>query len=652
MKINYDIFDFKIENKPFTTSSGKVFRKKISFKITRNRETIEKESAYLDFSEIEVKDSDCFDFRDCFVENFSVRNIKKINIISGENSVFFNKETELNFSELTISSDNNLDFSNSFFKAPKISFTATKFDCNNISFENSAFCTEVLDFSDSIMGTGSCNFSNCFFSESSKNFKNIKYGKGDKLFINCYFNNGNMSFDQSFFNEGKVSFKIANFGKGRKEFNEVEFGTGEVVFERVNFGNGNINFKNTQFGEGNANFKKVDFGNGNIVFRSSHFGKGDVSFMNSKFNEGKVNFAHVEFGEGKVDFHFAEFGTGDKLFERTNFGKGQINFSTVDFFKGKVNFKRAVFDDGLVNFEASELKEGNMIFEYNMFNRGVLNFKETIYANSELLFKDIDFGQNMLIFEDAQFEKLSIKHCQLNNNVNLKANFIGKLDLSHSIIRDVIDIEPSENDIIIKAINFQGLRLLGTIFIDWKHLNLKELIYNQDNSYLEKAEQFRMLKENFNSIGRYNDEDDAYVEFKRTELKSNYYKQVQKYPKFKAFALLRLWFEKLLFDKTGLYATSPARVILGMLTVYLFFSFTYYFIHFFTDDQLISGVGNPDKLGFFATAFYHSAITFFTIGYGDIFPTGILRAISAVEGFVGVFFMSYFTVAFVRKILR
>jgi hypothetical protein len=51
-------------------------------------------------------------------------------------------------------------------------------------------------------------------------------------------------------------------------------------------------------------------------------------------------------------------------------------------------------------------------------------------------------------------------------------------------------------------------------------------------------------------------------------------------------------------------------------------------------------------------SFYHSAITFFTIGYGDVYPMGLSRIISGLEGFMGVFMMSYFTVAFVRKVLR
>ena len=54
----------------------------------------------------------------------------------------------------------------------------------------------------------------------------------------------------------------------------------------------------------------------------------------------------------------------------------------------------------------------------------------------------------------------------------------------------------------------------------------------------------------------------------------------------------------------------------------------------------------------FGSSLYYSGITFLSVGYGDYFAWGILKPVSVLEGFTGVFLMSYFTVAFVRKILR
>jgi hypothetical protein len=60
---------------------------------------------------------------------------------------------------------------------------------------------------------------------------------------------------------------------------------------------------------------------------------------------------------------------------------------------------------------------------------------------------------------------------------------------------------------------------------------------------------------------------------------------------------------------------------------------------------------NAAKMRIVERSFYHSAITFLAIGYGDFYPSGHIRWLSATKGWVGLFQMSYFTVAFVRKIL-
>jgi len=54
-----------------------------------------------------------------------------------------------------------------------------------------------------------------------------------------------------------------------------------------------------------------------------------------------------------------------------------------------------------------------------------------------------------------------------------------------------------------------------------------------------------------------------------------------------------------------------------------------------------------------ANGFYHSIQSTFTLGYGDVNPNNMITLlISGGESFIGVFMMSYFTAAFVRKLLR
>jgi hypothetical protein len=89
-----------------------------------------------------------------------------------------------------------------------------------------------------------------------------------------------------------------------------------------------------------------------------------------------------------------------------------------------------------------------------------------------------------------------------------------------------------------------------------------------------------------------------------------------------------------------------------MFAVYSLFSFLYFWMIEKGWGQLKPGADPLEDLSNLTVAFYHSAITFFTIGYGDYSPWGAARIVACLEGFIGVFLMAYFTVAFVRKILR
>ena len=104
-------------------------------------------------------------------------------------------------------------------------------------------------------------------------------------------------------------------------------------------------------------------------------------------------------------------------------------------------------------------------------------------------------------------------------------------------------------------------------------------------------------------------------------------------------------------------AEPPAFVYAIIVSIFIFFNI--FAVNMFLQYKKIGpwkdylfGERMYIVLSLVAKSFYHSAITFLTIGYGDYYPSWIIRWISSVVGFTGLFLMSYFTVAFVRKILR
>ncbi len=465
------------------------------------------------------------------------------------------------------------------------------------------------------------------------------------------FISGPVSFENSCFVSSVVSMQGSIIREGGLDFSNVHLPDGNLDFTNLTVER-NVSFRNVRFGEGIKDFQDAIFGRGDVVFTDAIFNNGDVSFISTNFGHGNISFKLARFGTGKIDFHFAKVGDGDISFERTEFGDGRVDFRTVEFGNGRVNFNRAVFGNGDVSFEASQLNKGKISFKKAVFGEGVISFELVEFDEAEASFDRADFGKGTISFNNARIKKLSLYSCHLNNYTDLRIAKCSYINLSDTIVRDIIDIRPYEFNIQIGTINFAGIRLIGRIFLDWGKNHVKELIMSQaDTSRRIKAEQFRTLKQNFNTTGQYSDEDKSYVEFKRLEskvileegLRRKKISVIWKYPAY--------LFKLVVFDLMGQYATNPIRVMISMLACYTFFSLIAAFIILVSNADIVSSFDAPN-LGILGRSFYYIAVTFLTIGYGDFYATGSLRYLSGIVGFSGLFLMSYFTVAFVRKILR
>lgn len=471
-------------------------------------------------------------------------------------------------------------------------------------------------------------------------------------FEGVIFKNIPVSFEQCLFLKGAVYFDNAVFEEGNVNFNSVIFFNGNVSFYNTNFIKGDINFKNTKWGTGTKDFQYAYWGNGDVLFANSSFDDGNISFVNCTFGDGELTFKICEFGNGNLDFRFAVFGNSHLCFERANFKDGLIDFSKTDFGSAKINFNKALFGKAELNFDETELNNGKLLFKQLYFEEGSLHFDEAHLANSSVNFARSIFKQVNISFYKTNLQELSFEACQLNNYCDLRLSQCKLLNLSGAFIRDIVDISLEENPLAITALNIFGTRLMGRMFLSWDSNQVYQMIQNNDGGHYEKSWQYNLLKQNFNTIGHYDDEDDAYVAFKRQEHLLKKAQIKDKHWIQKALHLFLLGFQKLVFDKMGLYATSPIRVFYSIIVSWFVFGVLYSLFHFLGIGKTWSSVGNPDQISIIAQSFYHSAITFFTIGYGDVFPQGLSRILSSVEGFVGVFMMSYFTVAFVRKVLR
>jgi hypothetical protein len=467
------------------------------------------------------------------------------------------------------------------------------------------------------------------------------------------FNAHNVFFDCELITD----FSYAKFEGNSVLFSHSVFGNGFADFTYADFGHASVGFEGTRFSNGTKNFQSVKFGDGDISFNSANFGHGDLIFADASFSNGNVDFKNTVFGDGVVDFKFAKFKEGNISFERARFGKGKKDFKNVEFGGGRIDLRRVEFNDGDISFEGAEFGNGKVNFRGSLFGVGHKIFDLADFTQSEVNFDNVDFGSGSISFFEARANNISFNACSFNCFTDFRFSSCKLLNMANSVVRDIIDMVPESGKGAIEEINIVNTRIIGRIFINWRENSVYNFIYNQKNStYFQKAEQFRILKENFRVNGQYEDEDDAYVEFKRCEAKANLGEGIasSSIPR-KLLAYLNYYFQRYVFDYVGRYATSPVRVLVNGILTILTFGVLYHLINTFLpalgsiESTLPANINHCHD---FWNSLYYSAITFFTIGYGDYFPVGFLKFAAAFEGFSGVFLMSYFTVAFVRKILR
>ena len=459
--------------------------------------------------------------------------------------------------------------------------------------------------------------------------------------------------DSIFESEKIIDFSLGNFTGSKADFSNTHFGLGNLSFLKSEFGDFKVLFNGTSYSEGNNIFQYAKFNNGNVNFDNATFENGNLSFVNTYFGDGNTSFKNIHFGNGDVSFAFASFSKGNISFDKSIFNGDEISFSKVDFGSGKVDFRRVIFGDGDVDFEEISLaKKNKLVFRRANFGSSSVSFRDAHLEGCSIDFEEAEFKSGKLNFFKVSAQSISLNHCFLNCNIDMRIDDCHTIDMSQSIVHNIIDLNPGLTKMNIHELNLSGVRNMGDIFIAWDDNHVLDLISNQTKTSLhEKAEQFRLLKEEFRDTGRYLDEDIAYVYFKRYELRSEY--QLNKE---KGFIYLLLFmpnfiFQRLVFDKVGLYATNPFRVLFSIVIVNFIFSliYTFYYSVENTLTCMDNSVGVFDKI---LGNLYFSAITFFTVGYGDCSPLGFFKILAPIEGFIGVFLMSYFTVAFVRKILR
>jgi hypothetical protein len=274
---------------------------------------------------------------------------------------------------------------------------------------------------------------------------------------------------------------------------------------------GEAKFNNSNFSS--AWFNQISFSNRGVDFSNSTFAD-DLTISDANFG-GQVSFEDAQLDD--LELLNAEF-LGMPSFANTTFN-GDASFDKVDFLNG-CNFQGATFDYA----EFKDVKSSGLIsnFDKSHFNDDLEFSKLTVDSLSS--FKEASFNKSSN-FEGTQFNKRTeFNDAIFRDNVSFKGTqFVDYLNLRGSVFYKYINFDNAiiKGDIFCEDIDFRRdpwqkghpgrISMNGTrfdqIFINWADLNQGFLVPNE-NAYLS-------LIDNFKKLGRVDDANDCYYEYKR-----------------------------------------------------------------------------------------------------------------------------------------
>ena len=476
--------------------------------------------------------------------------------------------------------------------------------------------------------------------------------------------------------------------------------------------------------------EKIEKEDGDYNFKEFIF-VGDIDFKKDlKVNTFKnANFEKAIF-EGYTKFESVGFWVG------SNFGgaifKKDTIFDTV-FFSEETIFKSVIFEKA-AKFRKVSFDEGGALFEEATF-KGCAVFFDTTFKG-EAIFVRVAFEKDTLFekvnfLRSANFTKADFAGCAVfwELNLGMFANFVGvtfkgetefnlKLYQIDGLILSKIKVFSGiklfihvKNRNKKSIISFEGaffenaylnIPLAKEVFIDFKNALIRNtkikkrqidnhILQEKEKKFTEAKEIYLLLKNNFHSIGQYDDESWAFTREKDMErMSKSFCSLLSKYEKYSLFKKILMQssilkrviikskiFSKWLFSKKAIewfnlsvsnfiyqYGENPWRVIRFSFIIIFSFAFilniygivnsdrTNLIIEFIKESQgdeyTLKYLG--PILGSFLNCLYFSVVTFTTLGYGDFQPAvGLSRFFVSLESIIGAITMALFVYTFARR---
>ena len=348
--------------------------------------------------------------------------------------------------------------------------------------------------------------------------------------------------------------------------------------------------------------------------------KGDMDFSYSGFFNLNLDLCNLSVEQGNLVFDFARF-------DHSNISVGMIACGGNPYFSPEISFSY---------IKADTVKIDTMLMSQSLS----LNFLCAKTSNTTIsldplptTFKEICFvkaAANTVTITNAEIDTVDIREAHIDSLTFQRCKFLEYAEIGGHI--QELHIDDCINAAVWKLSvpQAQTLTLSGTINTGRIcFTNFVSAIPPLTAASSSDPAQLLMLKENFRQTGEYENEDICHLYFQRSKTKCerNRLKKAGRY----------------MLDGISGYGTKPFRMLLVILAVIVLFGTLYYcapFLSFHGASTWLEHI-------------YASGITFFAVGYGDLFPLNtITKMVSLAGAFLGVTSTSYFLVLLSRKIIH
>jgi len=467
----------------------------------------------------------------------------------------------------------------------------------------------------------------CIFHASAEEKTEKEFKEALKDYINRIIRESRVFNFEKFIFIGEIDFsKDFNLRKIHKcNFKGTEFYYGKVGFDNIEFSR-ETKFINCKFGS-KVSFIGSEFRN-NLYIGNVHFFN-QVNFNKTRFHSTEIKGSAFEGGINS--FNEAHFG-GDLLVESCRFIHG-IDFSHAEF-HGNVKMGGKEFNNSIFNFEGADI-----------------NYNFELFFNS--------------------MEKIQVKFNNITTNPNftkitVAANNGGVYFNNANLEKTELCFELYDNSFI----DFQEARMKDTYL---RYDQIKSFIIQENRKNYEQArEVYLTLKNNFHSIGRYDDESSTYKKEMDMERASHWIFNM-KYNKHNLKEWLfsghfKNWFSSAFSNMIYGYGERPWNVVRTAVVIIIIFALSFSLIGIGKPeiielkgtgiyqnsgnifDLAIKGFFENSEIRNFPDSLYFSLITFTTLGYGDFRPLeGLGRILAGSEAFLGAIMMALFVYTFARR---